>query len=103
MCIGNVKEWETEIIPQELTPEYGSEWPLSAKRTFRIAMWITKADRYKLPGGGKRRWGPPPPGVALEPPARAGGHLDDDVDMRLAAGPDRVPAGAEHDDDKVYA
>ena len=79
MCIGNVKEWKKEIIPQELTPEYGREWPLGADRTFRIAMWLTKTERYRLPGVpgvGKRRWGPPPPGVALEPPARVGGHFD---------------------------
>ena len=99
MCIGNVKEWETEIIPQELTPEYGREWPLGAKSTFKIAMWLITTERYRLPGGGKRRWGPPP-GVALEPLACVGDHLDE----QLAAGPAEL---MDHDycfhDNKTHA
>ena len=59
-------------------------------------MWLSKTERYKLAGGGKHRWGPPPSVVALEPPALelAGGRFDGDIDERLAAG---AAAGAEHD------
>ena len=71
------------VIPQTLTPDYvalcGREWPLSAAATFRIAMWLTKAERQKLPRWRKHRWASV---FALEPPALAGGHCDGDIDER---------------------
>ena len=44
-------EWD---IPQQLAPQYmqltGRDWPLKAKQTFDIAMWLTRAERDNLFG-----------------------------------------------------
>ena len=52
--IGDATEWETEIVPHELSSEYGRKWPLSAAATFRIALWLTRTERYRLADRGKR-------------------------------------------------
>ena len=94
--IGNATEWENYIIPQELSPEYVAlgfgEWPLSAAATFRIAMWLTKEERHKLPGVRKCLWASD---VALETPTLVGGQFDGDIEERLMLD---AEAGAEHDD-----
>ena len=33
----------------------GYEWPLNAKHTFGIAMWLTRAERANLPGAPARK------------------------------------------------
>ena len=55
-----MKEFETQIIAQQLPPEYkanttgGQKCPLSATHSFNIAMWLRRAERDKLPGTCKR-------------------------------------------------
>ena len=57
--LGSETEWKMQIIPQQLTPTYraltGCEWPLNAKHTFGIAMWLTRDERANLPGSSARK------------------------------------------------
>ena len=48
----------------------GYEWPLNAKHTFGIAIWLTRAERANLPGAPARKR--PFAVVAGEAPAPAG-------------------------------
>ena len=82
-------EWKTHIIPQQLTPAHmtltGYEWPLNAKHTFGIAMWLTRAERANLPGSLARKR--PAADVAREPFAPAGADTGPfDAEAGAAAG-----------------